>query len=110
MVRLEPPELIRVTDRIWLVPILTLPRASVLGETLSCPLLIPFPETGTLTVVDTVFNATVVRSRFRPPSGLFGRFIETVPTTEIVPLAEPPEAGVKLTLARTLCPAFSFRG
>ena len=59
-----------------------------------------------------MFNAPSMISALRPPNGegRFGTAIETVPTTEIVPLVGPPAAGVKLTLTVALCPAFSVSG
>src|SRR5580704_16947559 len=106
------PELIRVADRVWLAPILTLPKARLAGETTSWPEPIPVPETGTLRAVGQVVNATTV-SLPRPPNGVgrrFGRFIEIVPIKEMVPVTAPFEAGVKFTETGALCPPCSVMG
>src|SRR6478609_5261505 len=95
-VRFELPELIRVADWVWLVPIFTLPKARLVGKTASCPAAMPVPDRVALNTVGRVPRASLVSLPRRPKvMGRNGKFGETVPTTEIVPLLAPLAAGVK---------------
>ena len=57
MVRLEPPELVRVSARLWVLPTCTLPNPKLDGVGSNCPAVTPEPETG------TVIAALVVLAR-----------------------------------------------
>ena len=100
MVILEPPELVSVTERVWMVPILTLPRVRLAGETASCPgggvtveveAALPVPETDRLLMEDTASDAS--SSLLPRPSDLN----EIVLVREIVALCGPLVVGVKFT-------------
>ena len=74
-VTLEPPELVRVSDNVWLFPTCTLPKLRLVAVAVSDPGVIPVPESGTVTVG---FDALLVMER--------------------LPLADPPVVGVNVTL------------
>ena len=75
MVTLEPPELVRVSESVWLLPTCTLPKLRLVAVAVSDPGVTPVPESGT---VNVGFVALLVMERF--------------------PLADPPIVGVKVTL------------
>jgi len=54
MVRLDPPELVMVSGRVWVLPTCTLPNARLDGVGSSCPAVTPRPETGTVIVAVVV--------------------------------------------------------
>ncbi len=74
-VTLEPPELVSVSDRVWLLPTPRLPKLMLEGFGLSVPVVTPVPERGTVSVGS---DALLVRERF--------------------PLADPPDCGVNTAL------------
>ena len=75
MVTLEPPELVRVSDSVWLLPTCTLPKLRLVAVAVSDPGVTPVPESGTLNVG---FDALLVMAR--------------------LPGADPPVVGVNFTL------------
>jgi hypothetical protein len=75
MVTLEPPELVKVSDSVWLLPTCTLPKLRLVAVAVSDPGVTPEPESGTVKVG---FDALLVIER--------------------LPLADPPVVGVKVTL------------
>jgi hypothetical protein len=86
-VTLEPPELVRVSDNVWLLPTGTLPKLRLVAVTVSDPGVTPVPESGTAKVG---FDALLVMDRF--------------------PLADPPVVGVNVTLKVALWPAAKVAG
>lgn len=60
MVTLVPPELVRVSDRVPVVPITTFPNASLAGLAVSCPGVTPVPVKGMLSCG---FEASLVSAR-----------------------------------------------
>ena len=88
-VRSELPELIRVADWVWLVPIFTLPKARLVGKTASCPAPMPLPDSVALTTVGATPRASLVSLPRRPKvTGRIDTLDETVATTEMVPLVK----------------------
>ena len=79
MVTLEPPELVRVSDRVELLPTCRLPKLMLEGLALSAPAVAPAPESETRSVE---FDALLVTERY--------------------PLAAPPDWGANITLKVTL--------
>ena len=79
MVTLEPPELVKVSDRVWLLPTCTLPKLRLVAVAVSDPGVTPVPDSGTFNVG---FDALLLMER--------------------LPLADPPVVGVKVTLKLTL--------
>ena len=75
MVTLEPPELVKLSDSVWLLPTWTLPKVRLLAVAVSDPGVAPDPESGTANVG---FDALLVMER--------------------LPLADPPVVGAKVTL------------
>ena len=76
---MEPPELVRVSESVWLLPTCTLPKLRLVAVAVSDPGVTPVPESGT---VNMGFDALLVTAR--------------------LPLADPPVVGVKVTLKLTL--------
>ena len=87
IVTLEPPELVRVSESVWLLPTCTLPKLRLAAVAVSDPGVTPVPESGTANVG---FEALLVMDR--------------------LPLADPPVVGVKVTLNVALWPAASVAG
>ena len=75
MVTLEPPELVRVSESVWLLPSCTLPKLRLVAVAVSDPGVTPVPESDTFNVG---FDALLVMER--------------------LPLADPPVVGVNFTL------------
>ena len=75
MVTLEPPEFVKVSDRVRLLPTCTLPKLRLGAVAVSDPGVTPAPESG---AVKLGLDALLV--------------------TERLPLADPPTVGVKVTL------------
>lgn len=44
IVTLDPPELVKVSDAVWLVPVCTLPKLTLAGLAVSDPAATPVPE------------------------------------------------------------------
>ena len=84
---LEPPVLVTVSDRVSLLPTVTLPKPRLVGFDPSAPGAIPVPDKGTVRVG-------------------FGAF-EVIVT---VPLTLPADAGANVTLKAALCPAVRVTG
>jgi hypothetical protein len=87
MVRLEPPELVRVSDKLELLPTWTLPNARLVGFAVSVPGVTPVPESGML------------RLGFEP--------LEVMVT---LPLAAPLVVGANEIVNVVLWPAVNVRG
>jgi hypothetical protein len=79
MVTDDPPELVSVSESVWLLPTCTLPKLRLLAVAVSDPGVAPVPESGTANVG---FEALLVIDR--------------------LPLADPPFVGVKVTLKLVL--------
>ena len=79
MVTLEPPELVRVSVRVWLLPVCTLLKLSAVGVDDSEPGPVPEPESGTFRVE---FEALLANA--------------------MLPLAAPAASGAKVTLKLVL--------
>jgi hypothetical protein len=73
MVTLEPPELVRVSESVWLLPTCTLPKLRLVA--VRVPGVTPVPESG---MPRLGFDALLVMER--------------------LPLADPPVVGVNFTL------------
>ena len=87
IVTLEAPVLVNVSESVWLLPNVTLPKPRLLGLELSAPGATPVPVTGTVRV------------------GL-----DAVDVMVMLPLATPADAGVNVTLSVALCPAVNVTG
>jgi hypothetical protein len=79
MVTLEPPELVSVSESVWLLPTCTLPKLRLVAVAVSDPGVTPVPESGMPSVG---FDALLVTAR--------------------LPEADPPVVGVNLVLNVTL--------
>ena len=75
MVTLDPPELVRVSESVWLLPTCTLPKLRLAAVAVSDPGVTPEPESG---MPRLGFDALLVMERF--------------------PEDEPPVVGVKVML------------
>jgi hypothetical protein len=87
IVRLVPPVLVSVSDKLVLLPTCTLPNARVVGFAASAPGVTPVPESGML------------KLGFAP-----------LEVTLTLPLAAPFVVGEKSTVNDVLWPAFSVKG
>ena len=86
-VTLELPWLLSTADKVWTLPVCTLPKLRLEGLAMRAPDTIATPETGTLT---TGFGALLV--------------------TETLPLEVPDDCGVKVTEKVFFCPGDKVRG
>jgi hypothetical protein len=84
---LEPPELVKVSDRVALLPICTLPKLRLIEVAATVPGVPPLPESA--------------RVRLE---------LAALLTIETLPLADPPVCGAKVTLKFVLWPADSVKG
>jgi len=82
-----PPVLVRVTVADWVVPVVTLPKASLVGLSESAPGVTPVPDKG------------ISRDGF-----------EAVEVTVTVPLTLPALVGANLTDSEAVCPADNVTG
>jgi hypothetical protein len=87
IVTVEPPEFVRVSERVWLLPTCTLPKLRLVALAVSKPGVTPVPEIG---MPRLGFDALLVMERLL--------------------LADPPVVGVKVTLKVTLWPAAKVAG
>lgn len=87
IVRLAPPELVRVSDKLELLPSSTLPNARLAGFAASVPWLTPVPERGTVKLES-----------------------EPVEVMLTLPLTAPVAVGANRTVNEVLCPAVNVRG
>jgi hypothetical protein len=87
IVRLVPPVLVRVSDRLVLAPTWTLPNARAVGFGVNVPWVVPVPE------------RAMLRLGFEP--------FEVILTA---PLADPLTVGLKVTVNEVLCPAAKVKG
>src|SRR5215471_17342062 len=87
MVKVEPPELLSVSPRILLLPVVTLPKDKLAGLDATVPGAAPVPLSDTFTVGLEAFE---VIARF--------------------PLAAPLELGANVTLKVALCPPVNVTG
>ena len=85
IVRLDPPELVSVSDKLALLPTCTLPNARLVGLAFSVPCVTPVPESGMLK-------------------------LEAVEVILTLPLAEQLVVGEKSTVKEVLWPAFNVKG
>lgn len=90
MVALVPPEFVRVTAWFCGLPTVTFPKATVVGETVSCPAEVPLPARGKEAVVD------VEEGPEEPEAALM--LSEALPVTAMLPLADPEDLGAKVTV------------
>src|SRR5271169_2950939 len=87
MVRLDPPVLVSVSDKLVLLPTWTLPNARLVGFAVSVPWVTPVPE-----------------------SGMLKLGFEPVDVMLTLPLAAPLAVGEKSTVNDVLCPAVNVKG
>src|SRR5271169_2508976 len=87
MVTLEPPELVRVSGRLWLLLTCTLPKLNEVEFAVSDPCVTPLPESATAKVG---FDALLA--------------------IEILPVVDVAAWGAKATLKLTLCPGARATG
>jgi hypothetical protein len=87
IVRVEPPELVTVSDRDWLLPTVTLPKFRLVGFDPSVPWATPVPDNG---MVRVGLDALEVMAR--------------------LPVTLPPAAGENFVLKLTLWPAAKLVG
>jgi hypothetical protein len=87
MVRVDPPELVRVSERVVLLPSSTLPKARLVGLAVSVPCVTPVPL-----------------------SEMLKLGFEAVEVTLILPLSAPAEVGAKSTENDALWPAVKVTG
>jgi hypothetical protein len=87
IVRLEPPELVSVSDSVFELPTSTFPKLKLVGFGVSWPGVTPVPER-------PMFNGEPGASE----------------TIARVPFAAPPTVGEKVTVNAMLCPAPSVAG
>lgn len=83
----DPPVFVSFSERLELLPAVTLPKLRLAGLAASWPGVTPVPARGTLREVLDAFDAMAR-----------------------LPLAALPEVGVKVTLKLTLCPALTVIG
>ncbi len=87
IVRFDPPVLVRVSDKLELLPTCTLPNATLAGFAVSVPCVTPVPESGMLKLES-----------------------EPVEVRLTLPLAAPLAVGEKSTLNEVLWPAVNVKG
>ena len=85
--RLDPPELVRVSDKLVLLPACTLPNAKLVGVAASAPCVTPVPESARL------------KLGFAPSEAIL-----------TLPVAAPLVFGEKSTVNDVLWPAFNVNG
>ncbi len=86
-VTLEPPELVKISDRVVLLPICTLPKLRLIEVAATVPGVAPLPESA--------------RVRLE---------LAALLTIETLPFADPPVFGAKVTMKFVLWPADSVKG
>src|SRR5512132_1722219 len=87
IVRLEPPEFVRVSEAVRLLPIETLPKPMLDGDAANEPALTPVPESGTVIVLEPFFGP--------PPLPL--PLPHKLVSIETQPLTLPDACGAKVT-------------
>jgi len=87
IMRLDPPELVRVSDKLVLLPACTLPNAKLVGVAASAPCVTPVPESARL------------KLGFAPSEAIL-----------TLPVAAPLVFGEKSTVNDVLWPAFNVNG
>src|SRR5271169_428985 len=60
MVRLDPPVLVSVSDKLVLLPTGTLPNAKLVGFAVSAPCVTPVPESGMLSLESELFDVMLM--------------------------------------------------
>jgi hypothetical protein len=99
MVTLEPPELVRVSDSVWLLPTCTLPKLRLEAVAVSDPGVTPEPASGTvMTEIDL--------DLLRRSDGIR----EALVVTDIIPFWFPIAVGAKVTLKFVVWPAGKMNG
>src|SRR6476661_3336912 len=102
MVTVEPPELDRTADCVWLLPTWTPAKPRAAGVASSAP----GAAILGLRVAPVPLRGTVVLVAYAPlcfPERKCGEFVEV--TRERLPLTPPLDTGANRTLTITLCPA-----
>jgi hypothetical protein len=94
-VTLEPVELLRVSVRLAVLPVCTLPKLKFPGAAENCPTAIPVPESGTLIDNGVVSWARTRKRVFAERDEPVAR--DTVPASESVPVAAPLCVGLNTT-------------
>jgi len=87
MVTLEPPELVRVSDNVWLLPTCTLPKLRLVAVAVSDPGVTPVPDSG------------------RPNVGFDALLVIVT-----APVALPVALGAKFAVKVVVWPAFKVVG
>lgn len=87
MVTVDPPVLVRVSERFLLLPTWTLPKARLVGFDDSVPCVTPVPE-----------------------SGMLRLGLDPLEVMATLPLAAPAAAGANFTENDVLCPAVKVAG
>jgi hypothetical protein len=87
IVTLAPPEFVRVSARVWLLPTRTLPNPRLAGLAVSRPGVTPVPDSGT-----------------------FSAGLDAFEVMARLPVTPPAEVGVKVALKLTLCPGLNVTG
>ena len=86
-VRLDPPLLVKVSDKLELLPSCTLPKPTLVGFAVSAPRVTPVPESGMLKVG-----------------------FEPLDVMAMLPLAAPLPVGANITVNDALWPALNVKG
>jgi hypothetical protein len=103
MVALLPPELVRVTFWLCVLPTRTLPKTTVVGATPSCPAVVPSPATGKEAVMGAADG------ELEPPATA-PMINDALPFTVMLPLTDPDDFGAKVTLNVAVCFAARVTG
>jgi len=103
MVAPLPPELVSVTVLLCVLPTGTLPKATVVGATASCPAEVPSPATGKEAVMGAV-DGELELPETAPMDN------EASPFTMTLPLTDPDDFGAKVTLNVAVCFAARVTG
>jgi hypothetical protein len=102
MVALVPPELIKVTGWLWVLPTVTLPNDTLAGVAPSWLAVTPLPETDKAALVGVLSWAPAEVTLFVVS--------EELPLSVTFPLTAPADFGVKVTLNEALWPAARVSG
>jgi hypothetical protein len=101
MVTLAPPELVRVSDSVWLLPTCTLPKLRLEAVAVSDPCVTPEPESGTV-----MTEIGLGLDLLRRSDGI----TEALVITDIIPFWFPLAVGAKVTLKFVVWPAGKMIG
>jgi len=103
IVALLPPELVRVTLWLCVLPTRTLPKATAAGATPSCPAVVPSPATDKEAVMGAA-DGELELPETAPMDN------EASPFTMTLPLTDPDDLGAKVTLNVAVCFAARVTG